>query len=415
MKNEKLSWRVVSKYAEGMQPLTARNWNCTPAWSVTSVEKNSAEEIPHPGGDVAPKGSKKYVFKNRHIDPRFHIEYKLPSKDSPRTQTPTEPDPDKSWELLIKWRDIYLAEAGLTLESDSEEIAECLAESFLCDSHFKYKPMCETFQSDPRSLIHPIDGLLYKSWCVGCATAFAALAGSCGFPARNMGVGAHWVCEVQINGKWHFVENTCRHEQNRGLGAFFRSNHMEMCLDPSGDHGAPADVGDYQTSLWRRPNPQYHNFAGGSWQDVVTLRLAANCVKALYPESDCHTVRAEGKNRLPLIRNDGFYFPAVHAELADKIHKVRKKALPDPIYPFDAEKNSKDYLYQELRDGEKMRLSFWLDKDISSVEQVEIVIPVGTSQQSDFSDNAGRSIFVTVNEFRKSCCDSDCWPPEDSG
>jgi hypothetical protein len=36
--------------------------------------------------------------------------------------------------------------------------------------------------------------------------------------------------------------------------------------------------------------------------------------------------------------------------------------LPDSIYPFDAEKNSKDYLYQELRDGEKMRLSFWLDK-----------------------------------------------------
>ncbi|MHC4872886.1 MAG: hypothetical protein ACYTFY_13675 [Planctomycetota bacterium] len=22
---------------------------------------------------------------------------------------------------------------------------------------------------------------------------------------------------------------------------------------------------------------------------------------------------------------------------------------------------------------------------------------------------------MTVNEFRKSCCDSDCWPPEDSG
>lgn len=408
-------WQPIRKYAEGIQPRTGKQWNCTPAWSMTAIQSEPATEIPHPTGEDVEEKKKQYVFWDRHIDPRHYIDYGFTTADRPRTQVPTEPDPDRAWEIMCERRDFYLAQEGLTIDSPAQDVARCLANSFRCDSHFATKPMCETYASSQRALTHPIDGLLFKSHCVGCATAFAAMANSCGLATRNMGVGAHWVAEVRIDGHWHYVENTGRHDKNKGLGAFFQSNHMEMSLNPTGDHGARTDVNNYPVGLWRRPNPQFHNFIGGSWQDIATLRLAANCVHALYPECDRHGVKGDSRNRLPLVRNHGFYYSGLHESYAEYSQNIRRAALPAPIHPFNPTLNFRDFLYHPFRPGQKLRHSVWLGPDLNELESLEVVLLFGASRQSDFSPDVGRSLFLRVGDLRKSLTELGAWPPVDDG
>ena len=423
MSERNAEWRPVNVHFQGLHPGTARHWPADPAWDVVAMCKGADDVLPHPDavrasrdpqGDFPNRGKKKYIFWNRHIDKRFQIRYPHTTKDSPRVRGLTIEDPDREWDLFIECRDRYLRDAGLSLESADEDIARCLADTFKWENQFKDKPLCETYctgdEIKQRALNHPVESLLFKAFCVGCAHAYVALAESCGLDARTVGCGAHRVAEVRLNGRWHMIENSCRHEENAGrLDAFFQSGAQQMVLDPLGDHGGKTHPG-YAGSLWNRPNGQFH-FSCGMWQGPPTLRYAASNAHALYPELDRWGITSDSPRRLPILENaNGFYANVNHQTVADQLEDLRRASLPEPLHP--GEVSCRDYLYHSLQPGDRLRQSVWLD-GLDDLDGLEITLGFAATHINDFSQEVGKQLLVKVGAFAESLTDLGAWPPSD--
>ncbi len=410
-------WQPIRLYAEGRQPLTARYWNCLPALDINAVHTKADEIIRHPDAlraDADPEGDypgrelTKYAFSNRHIDPRFYIEYPLSSRTSPRVMGQTIGDPEREWDVLIEHRDRYLAAAGLSLSSPQAEIARCLAESFAGYSHFKDKPMCCTFPENERALEHPIEGLLHKSYCVGCAMAFAALADASGLPARVLSMEGHVVAEVCVNGCWHLVDSIARHSTESKLELYFDSSFVETQLDPMGNHGRRI-TDSYRNGLWKRGNPRIH-LMGSSWLSCMTLHYTAQTAHALYPESKTPGIQSEDGRRLPIIkRGDGFFYPRVHRTLDNEPTRIRRLAAV-PMRMPQKKDITWDFLYHPFRKGQKIRESIFLSS-LEDMEGVEIIIGFGASRSSDFSEAAGSRLRLRLGDFSATLTELQSWPP----
>lgn len=392
------AWRPVSLYGHGLQPQTGRKWNCVPAWDVTAICRE-------PDGELRHKDRKRFVFWNRHIDRRFHIRYPHATRESPRFVGRTIGDPAREWDTLIEYRNRYLREAGLTLQSSPEAIAKCLASSFLAEN-FAKKPLCPTFPDEPRDLGNGIEGLLYKSNCHGCAYAYVALADSCGFPARAIGCGGHIVAEVFAGNRWRMVDSAGRHPENAGWPIYFESSYMEIVLDPMGDHGGNVPDG-LREGLSRRLDGQFH-FHEGMWQAPPTLRFATSNAHAIYPDSKRWGFKTLDPKRLPIIENrKGFHWPIVHASDDKALRDLRRASFPEPI---TGEGPSRDYLYHPFKPGQKLRQSIYLD-DLDGTEAIEVCFSFAPSRQSDFLSDRGRDLYVQVGDFRQSLSQLNAWPP----
>ena len=397
--NRSEEWQPIRIYGQGIQPRTGRHWNCLPAWDVTAI-------YPKPDEEKRDGDRKLFIFWDRHIDRRFHVEYPRASREGPRVQGHTIGDPGKEWDTLIEWRDRYLSEAGLTLSSPDTDIARCLAETFAYENIRRKPPHAVIRGCEVRDLNHPIEGLLHGSHCVGCATAFAALADACGLPARNIGCGGHWVAEAFAGGKWHMADSVGRHEENAGLATYFESSYIEALPDPSGDHGERVSDG-YRAGLWQRPNPQFH-LPLGMWGSPCTERYGAASARAFYPGDSRWGVKSEDGRRLVLIaRSGGFYWPTVYGGDDELLQRMRPEGLPTPIVGI---RSSRDYLFHPLRGGEKLRQSFWLDA-LDDMAALEIVLPFGLSRATDFSDATGKQIVLKVGGSEKSLAELGVWPP----
>lgn len=411
-------WQAIRLYAEGQQPHTARHWNCLPAWDITSIERTPDGEIPHPdavraaanpAGDHPARDQRKFVFWNRHIDSRFHIEYPLASRATPRVQGRTIGDPDREWEAVVAHRDRYLAAAGLTLESPAADIARCLAESFAGYSHFKDKPLCTTFPGDARALEHPVEGLLHQSFCIGCAEAFATLADCAGLAARVLSMGGHVVAEVRVDGRWHLVDSIARHKATSELELYFDSSFVETILDPLGAHGRRMPD-SFRDGLWRRPMPRIH-LMGQSWLTCMTLHYTAQTARALYPEQAPWGIQSTDGRRLALVhRADGLFFPRVHRSVDDEPTRVRRAAAV-PLRMPQEQPVTWDFLYHPFRPGERLRESIALS-DLADCEGIEALFTFGASRTSDFSSAAGRGLRVRVGDFSTSLASLGAWPPD---
>ena len=410
-------WTPVRLYGGGLQPHTARAWNCLPAWDVVAVHEKADAVLHHPDHFKAQAGAPdeecpdrdkvKHVFRDRHIDKRFYLDYPNARKGSPRARGVAIGDSDAEWDTLIEWRNRYLAEAGLDLKSDPEAVAKRLAETFAADGHFKDKPMCDAVPDNHRALNGGIEGLLYKSHCVGCAKAYVLLADSLGLPCRNMGCGGHWVAEVFVGGKWHLVDSVGRHERNRGLDCYFKSSFLESYLDPMGDHGEDLSD-DFRKGLWKRENPQFH-FTGGMWAGPQTLRYAGSNAYALYPDETRWGIKSDDGKRVPVVlRAGGFYWPTAHNTIdGEELERVRRSGFPRPM---SHETPGRDYFYQPFETRQKLRQSVVLGS-LDDAEAVEATFTFAPSKVSDFSPDAGKRLVVKVGAFEKSLADLGAWPP----
>src|ERR1043166_8921556 len=103
-------WQPIRLFGCGLQHHTGREWSCVPAWDVTAIYRE-------PDGEIVYQGQRRFVFWNRHIDRRFHISHPHATKASPRVVGRTIGDAAREWDVLIEYRDRYLREAGLTLQS----------------------------------------------------------------------------------------------------------------------------------------------------------------------------------------------------------------------------------------------------------------------------------------------------------
>jgi len=414
MNAEHGDWRPISLHGRSLQPATDRVWDCQPAWDVDALydrpdatialpEDQMWEEREGRRHKIEPVG----VFWNRHVDPRFHLSYPKARREAPRFVGRTIGDATREWDLLVRERDRILRAAGIDANAPREAVARALADSFACDL-FEQKPVCTTFAYEPRALNQALEGLLHRSHCVGCAMAYEALVDSLGFEVRTIGCGAHRVAEVRVGHRWHMVDSVARHRENRGLDCFFASSYHDCVLEPSGNHGEHLPP-PYRRGLLRRVNPQYH-FHDGMWGGPRTLRWAASCAKALYPDQDRWGVKGERETPI-LKRAGGFYWPSVHSSDQSAFERLRRESLPDPV---SLRAPSRDYLFYALRKGEAVRESLWLG-DLSDCRGIRVTLTFGWSKQTDFGPKTGAGLALRINGVERSLLEWKAWPPRDGG
>jgi hypothetical protein len=391
------SWQPVVIRGGGIYPSMEQDWLCDPAWDIHAVYENPDGEVAHPEGVLVEGhrdyGKHRYVFRDRHIDRRHTVDYPPTTAGAARMPSATIADPQRAWDVVIEHRDRYLAEAGLSLQSSPAQIAACLAETFRWKSHFRNKSRAD-LPSNPRELNNPVDGVLYQSACTSCAPAFMAMAESAGLSVRKVGMGAHHVAEVLIDGRWRFIENTGRHESSQELAAFFPVSLLELTLD-AGRYVSlmpPGKARDY----WKAVNLQYHFFAG-RWDSTPTLRLSASNIHALYPYFDQYHVSSDDGRRLPLVlRAGGFYWPIAWSGESPKMNEVRKSR------PFEVNQlvPVADFLYHPFSPGQILRTTIWLS-DISDMKHLEWTIPLAPESHLDLSHaGIGTDFVIRINDWQ---------------
>lgn len=393
-------WQPIRMFAEGLQPHTARHWNCEPAWNVAAVYAQADGAIAHP----TDKSRSMPVFWDRHLDNRFHIEYRNARKDVPRVQGRTIGDADREWDTLIEYRDRYLREAGLTLQSPAAKIARVMAETNRFEAH-SLRPQAATFPGSERQHLHVIEGVLHTSWCVGCTRGFMGLADACGLTVRGIGMPGHHVAEVLVDGKWRLADPAGRH--HAGDPVYFEGSYHDTMLDPAGDYGTPMSD-KWREGFWNRPYGVF-DFHGGQWDIPCEMRFAARSARALYPDNAKWGFKSPDGRRLPIsVGTCGFIWPGVNSGADEEAFALlRRTAFPEPM---PGTKISADFFYHAFQPGQRLRSSFYLgDRDM---QEIELTFSFAPSRMSDFGDAAGDQVMVKVGDFVSSLRKLGAWPPK---
>ena len=412
-------WRPIRIHAHGLEPRLAKHWNCLPAWNIDAFYDRADEYVPYPEVSRAvgqlPKDSPFIetgmpVYWDRHIDRRYHLEYPAITKDTPRSVSRTVGDTDKDWDTLIAHRDRVLAAAGLTLDSPKEAIAKAIADTFKWESPFYHtKPEQAVIGGEKtRQLHHPVESVLHQSFCVGCANAHVALAAACGIPARNVGTHGHYAAEFLIDGRWRYVENTCRHPDQKGLEAFFPEAWMDLTTHPERfmKYMPAKKAGGY----WNADNGDYC-LMGASWRSPLQLLFAADCAYALYPEHERWGIKGLGADgrRLPLVwRIQGFiWMDEAHGGDNEARRELRRRTAP---FPFANPSAHRTFLYQPLKPGDRLRHSFWLGA-LDDMKQLTVTVPFAPETHVEFNAALGRQLFARVGDWRAPLAAAGTWPP----
>jgi hypothetical protein len=399
------AWQPIRSYYECEQPRTGRHLNHLPAWDVTAICRQPDGEIPRkaPACEEGAKGYwpaerankvpfeevRQYVYWNRHVDRRFHIEYPHASKDCPRDQGATVTNPDREWDTFVAMRDKWLAGAGLTPDSPKREVAKRLAELWLFEN-FDKRPTFSKFAKEPRQINHPLDALLNKSWCIGASQSFMALMDSLGLPARGIGSQGHRTAETLIDGRWYYAESSMRHggESMKGNDALIPASHMELALDPWADYGANL-TDHYRGSLWWHISGWYH-FVFGTWTAPHAMLFSAQNMAALYPGAKRYGIKTFDPERLVILNRScsGFCWPRVNG------------------YPTE------DFHCHRFLPGQRLRESVWLNCT-DDIQEMELLFTFDLgARECDFSDEAGKGLIVQIGGFRKSLYELGAWPPK---
>jgi hypothetical protein len=104
----------------------------------------------------------------------------------------------RDWEFLVKERDRVLAEKGLLKSKDTLKKLKALADYIQSRRGGE-----ERYPSR-----HPVDFLLHSSYCTGAANTLVGLATTMGLRGRVCGCVVHAMAEVEVDGRWHFFDNT---------------------------------------------------------------------------------------------------------------------------------------------------------------------------------------------------------------
>lgn len=159
-------------------------------------------EMEYSSGDGTATGTNYTLLVNRNIPKDRTINYGAPCS---RTTTGCQVskqfgDHALDWDYLVSKKDSILAAAGLTDSSPIESRVAALVSAIFnwpgsADNHY----------------VHPVD-FFYQSAqganCTGRANAMVAFASILGIPARNYDWYDHSICEIFVNGRWHYCENT---------------------------------------------------------------------------------------------------------------------------------------------------------------------------------------------------------------
>lgn len=131
----------------------------------------------------------------------------------------------RDWDIIREAVDKAYLDAGLTAESPAMDRIRALVD--LQNEH----------KAEVHPSRHPVDTLLYSSYCTGAANLFAALCMMAGFPARTLNNSIHSMAEVWNGEQWLFVDNLTTGQLDdfapapgRKAEAILNQNYMEVLL-----------------------------------------------------------------------------------------------------------------------------------------------------------------------------------------
>jgi len=263
---------------------------------------------------------------NRHIRPDSRFELKGPvTRDTPGRdevvdgaavsfesmpggQNYTEADGrtvhQRDWDFLVATRNRIWAQVGIKETDPTLKKLKALAE-YVRDRQF--------LQQWSYS-VHPVDYLLHSAYCTGRANSLMALVTTMGLPVRCVGHAHHSMCEIRIEGKWYFFENSSYERFTTANGNYMElTSHPEQ-VQPYGDGQIGAwgygwvdlsgeDMVTSGTAYLLAPNWWHMNWTGGGLAIPTTFRTLENgcgitvCLDgqtahALYPEADTYYLKA---------------------------------------------------------------------------------------------------------------------------
>lgn len=104
----------------------------------------------------------------------------------------------RDWDFIVETRDRILKEKGLLNSSDAYKKMQALAD---------YVQSARGREGERYPSRHPSDYILHSSYCTGAANTEAAFAATLGLKYRTLNTYAHSTAEVEISGKWHFLDD----------------------------------------------------------------------------------------------------------------------------------------------------------------------------------------------------------------
>lgn len=231
-------------------------------------------------------------------------------------------DKHKDWDFLERHRDLVLDNKGFSLHTSVADKIEALAEDIWRFRRVIQKPGGNTFsQCIPWS--HPVDTLIYGSWCLGGAFAFVALCATYGIQARHVSMWGHSAAEVHLGGRWRYVESIQRFGENgNNLPS---ASFAEVVLDPlNPEYGF---CPEQQCVYWQTWPQCYSVHADGLWlHEKRKTVLCPQTVRSLYPVWESPGFKSNNEYAYELL-------PAADAEVSHEF---------------------------VLRSGQAMRRRFWI-------------------------------------------------------
>ena len=145
----------------------------------------------------------------------------------------------RDWDILSQAVEDAYAKAGVTKDSPARDQINALV-----DLQNEHKGQVYLSR-------HPVDTLLYSSYCTGAANLFCALCMIAGFPARTINNAIHSMSEVWDGNRWLFVDNLTSEQltefatkPGQPAEAIFDQNYLQMLAGrgtaPDGSSLAPA-------------------------------------------------------------------------------------------------------------------------------------------------------------------------------
>ena len=212
-----------------------------------------------------------HYFGPRHLDPRFHLQHRRVGEDVPRPVSETYGDAAKDWDVVMRFRDRVLHEAGLTADSAPGDIAQAFAHEI----HRNWR--------GGGPINHPADVLTHRSWCLGAANTTVALLESLGIPTRGVAVSDHAMCEAFVDGAWRLIDSSNHFINHEPKSVpFLPTDYMWLTTDPTNPaHGD--GISDYHRGFFYHFPSPHHGIPDGRWLRESLVYYCPAYARALYP------------------------------------------------------------------------------------------------------------------------------------
>lgn len=284
---------------------TRHEFILVPSIHIEEVRSVEGEEIAGKGNpDLTvhhpEDGPNRYAHRSTHLCPHTTVPDRLISPELPESQETslTLQDRERDWDFLNRHAELIFDTRRIRSDDSPREKVEALAEDIWQYRRVIQKPGGNDFsQSEPWS--HPVDAIMYGSWCLGAAYAFVALCATQGIKARHLALKGHSASEVHLDGRWHYVENIQRFPENGGNN-FLDAPFAVVRLDPTNEKYGLCE--EQQEFYWDTSFLSFDSPGDGLWlEGFDNTVLTPQNAHALYPEWTTPRFKSPQPDRLDLV------------------------------------------------------------------------------------------------------------------